>query len=218
MGGFGSGRQDGRTLVEDCLTLDIAGLVRDGLVVPGGWRASTLHWREVETGRETASVGYEANMTDAEAATLRLFWRTGPGADARACSVTIRLATTRQRLGGVRWWFLCPITGKRAGKLHLPPGGEAFASRQALGLAYRSQRLDRFMLGFETAVARATRLRRRLGGRADRGRTTPVPERPPRMWRKTYQRLKRDLQRAEAAADRFAWAGMAHLVGDAEGD
>ncbi len=36
MGGFGSGRQDGRALVEDCLTLDIAGLVRDGLIVPGG--------------------------------------------------------------------------------------------------------------------------------------------------------------------------------------
>ena len=217
MGGFGSGRRDGRTLVEDCPALDIAGLVRDGLVVPGGWRASTLHWREVETGRETASVGYEANMTDAEAATLRLFWRTGPGADARACSVTIRLATTRQHLGGVRWWLVCPVTGKRAGKLYLSSDGDTFASRQALGLAYHSQRLGRFMLGFETSIGRAGRLRQRLGGRPDRRMTAPVPERPPRMWRKTYSRLKRDITRAEAAAERFTWIGFAHLVRDADG-
>ena len=138
MGGFGSGRRDGRTLVEDCLALDIAGLVRDGLIMPGGRKASSLHWREIDTGREVGSVSYEADMTDAGTATLRLSWRTGSGGDARARSVTIRLATTRQRLGGVRWWFLCPITGKRAGKLHLPPGGDAFASRQALGLAYHS--------------------------------------------------------------------------------
>jgi hypothetical protein len=217
MGGFGSGRRDGRTLVEDCPALDIAGLVRDGLIVPGGRKAGSLHWREVETGRETASVGYEAQTADAEAATLRLFWRTGSGGDARARSVTIRLATTRQRLGGVRWWLLCPITEKRAGKLYSSPDGDTFASRQALGLAYHSQRLDRFMLGFETAIARATRLRRRLGGPPDRRMTAPVPDRPPRMWRKTYSRLKRDITRAEAAAERFTWIGFAHLVRDADG-
>ena len=214
MGGFGSGRRDGRTLVEDCLSLDVAGLVRDGLIVPGGRKASSLHWRDVETGREAGSAGYEADMVDPGAATLRLSWRAGT----RIRSVTIRLATTRQRLGGMRWWFLCPITGRRAGKLHLPPGGDTFASRRALGLAYRSQRLDRFMLGFETAVARAGRLRRRLGGLPDRRMTAPVPERPPGMWRRTYRRMKRDLVRAEAAAERFTWAGFARLVEDADGD
>ena len=88
----------------------------------------------------------------------------------------------------------------------------------ALGLAYRSQRLDRFMLGFETATARATRLRRQLGGQPDRRRTTPVPDRPPGMWRRTYRRVRRDLMRAEAAAERFTWIGFAHLVRDADGD
>jgi hypothetical protein len=218
MGAYGSGRRDGRTLVEDHLPLDIAKLVRDGLIVPGGWRTSSLHWREVGTDRETASVGYEANMTDAETATLRLFWQVGSGEGARVCSVAIRLAATRRHLGGVRWWFLCPVTGKRAGKLYLSSDGGTFASRQALGLAYHSQRLDRFTRGFETAVARATRLRRRLGGQPDRRMTTPLPERPPRMWRRTYRSLRRDLVRAEAVADRWTWIGFAHLLEDADGD
>jgi Response regulator receiver domain len=41
----------------------------------------------------------------------------------------IELATTPQPFGGRRWWFVCPRTGTRVAKLHLPPGAPTFASR-----------------------------------------------------------------------------------------
>jgi hypothetical protein len=37
-------------------------------------------------------------------------------------------------------WFVCPLSGRRARVLYLPGGAPMFASRQALGLGYRSQR------------------------------------------------------------------------------
>ncbi|MPZ32630.1 MAG: hypothetical protein GEV13_16805 [Rhodospirillales bacterium] len=32
--------------------------------------------------------------------------------------------STAQPFGGVRWWFLCPATGRRVAKLWLPQGGD----------------------------------------------------------------------------------------------
>src|SRR5262245_58691819 len=43
----------------------------------------------------------------------------------------IRLTTTRPRLGGARWWFVCPQSGARVGRLHLPAGSMQFAARRA---------------------------------------------------------------------------------------
>ena len=35
----------------------------------------------------------------------------------------VRLVSTRPNYGGHRWWFVCPLMGRRAAKLYLPPGG-----------------------------------------------------------------------------------------------
>ena len=52
------------------------------------------------------------------------------------------LETTPQTFGGRRWWFVCPRTGVRAAKLHLPNGAFTFASRLAYRLAYARDRLE----------------------------------------------------------------------------
>jgi hypothetical protein len=54
----------------------------------------------------------------------------------------ITLATTPCRFSGVRWWWLCPATGRRVRKLYLPNGATHFLSRGpgAYRLAYASQR------------------------------------------------------------------------------
>src|SRR3954471_19126471 len=49
----------------------------------------------------------------------------------------IELTTTRPPYGGVRWWFICPRSGRRVMKLHLPRGGRTFAARQFWGLPAR---------------------------------------------------------------------------------
>src|ERR1700690_1949778 len=51
----------------------------------------------------------------------------------------ISLETTPQPFGGRRWWFVCPRTGRRAGKLYLPNGAFIFAARQAYRLFCRPQ-------------------------------------------------------------------------------
>jgi hypothetical protein len=48
----------------------------------------------------------------------------------------VRLVTTRPNYGGRRLWFVCPLVGRRAAKLYLPPGGRLFGSREAYGLTY----------------------------------------------------------------------------------
>jgi len=45
----------------------------------------------------------------------------------------VELATTRPHFGGLRWWFVCPFSGRRVRKLYLHRVSEYFASRQALG-------------------------------------------------------------------------------------
>lgn len=140
MGGFGSGRQGGRFTVEDCLTLDVNKLLRDHCLVPGRRMGGVLRWSVVGTGREVASVGYEADLADAAAAWMRLRFGRGEGEARREHECTLRLTTTRPRCGGLRWWFACPASGRRCGKLHLPPGAGAFAARQVWGLAFGSQR------------------------------------------------------------------------------
>lgn len=56
----------------------------------------------------------------------------------------VRLVTTSPPVGGVRWWFVCPLVvngkpcRKRVSKLYLPPGMSFWGCRTCYGLTYRS--------------------------------------------------------------------------------
>lgn len=58
----------------------------------------------------------------------------------------VQLVTTPCNLGGLRYWFVCPLVvndrpcGKRVGKLYLPPGGKYFGCRSCYNLTYQSQK------------------------------------------------------------------------------
>jgi hypothetical protein len=133
MGGYGSGwNRPKKATVEDALTLSITGLMRDGVIVPGEVRTRARGW--CVNGRLVALFVCDSDAADPENAWLRLT-SLGPGPSESQC---IRLETTRPHWGGLRWWFICPLTGRRATKLHLPPGARLFAHRDAHGLTYRS--------------------------------------------------------------------------------
>jgi len=94
---------------------------------------------------------------------------------------TIELTSTRPKLGGERWWFVCPTTGRRCRVLYLTRDGDRFVSRQAAKLAYRST-----ALGFADRIRwRAEQLRDLLPG----ARYQRYPPRPKGMHRKTYDRI-----------------------------
>jgi len=201
MGGPGSGnwcRWSTRPLVESGLTLDINRLIRQRSIALGARSKGTLAWSTVDDGERVASIGYEANLNDPENAWMRLHYKRGDKPE----DYTVRLTTTRPNYGGLRWWFICPAKGIRTAKLYLAAGGDWFASRQAYGMAYRSQN----EASHDRQATRAHQLRRKLGGTA--GFDEPYPEKPKGMHWKTYNRICDEIEWLEttslmAVAHRF---------------
>jgi hypothetical protein len=180
MGGWGSGRHGGRPTVEDGLTVDLGLMLRRGWARRGASGAGTLSWSH--NGELYCSISHRYDLTDPDNAHLTLtYTRTRRGEKPTKVEQHIRLSWTRPNYGGRRWWMLCPSNGKRVAKLHMPPGGDQFASRSAWRLPYGSQQSAHRDRPFD----RLFRLQRKLGS----------PEgweaglwRPKGMWNRTYER------------------------------
>lgn len=167
----------GKRLVEDCLTLDLAWLMRLAPIRDGQAGNGEIKWSC--DGEPAVSARFRLNLRDAENARLIVHCRlAGVG---WSTPQAISLTALPQHFGGHRWWLRCPMTGERARTLHLPPGGNRFASRKALGLSYRVERLNRFDRPFEKLF----RAQRRLGNGQGLGIAL---ERPKGMWQRTFAR------------------------------
>jgi hypothetical protein len=175
--------------VRSGLTLDLYGLVRQGLLVPGKYVSGSIVWTRVSTGERTASMGYEAHM-GVDSGRLRLRYTTTCRGEKRDSDYSIRLATTPQPFGGRRWWFQCPRTGDLVSKLYLPNGAFTFASRRAYRLGYRSQRETPRDRSFSRAFA----LRGKIGGKGGIGDYVPKPK---GMHQRTFERAMARINRAE---------------------
>ncbi|MFN3398083.1 MAG: hypothetical protein ACK4ZS_06050, partial [Sulfurimicrobium sp.] len=182
MGGYGSGRQNGRPVAESCLFIDLAWMIRNGRAVPSEYRHGGLSWSCGD--QPSGDIRYTCDMRELEDAwlELRFFVRQRSTGASRDHAQRIRLSCTRPNYGGRRWWMHCPQTGQRVGKLFVPPGGELFASRQAWRLGYRSQRSSERDKPFDALF----RLQKKLGGR--QGWEAGLAPRPKGMWRRTYDR------------------------------
>jgi hypothetical protein len=170
-------RGRGKPLVEDCLVLDLASLMRLGPIRNGQAGDGELKWSI--DGQPIASAQFRLELHGAKKPRLILHHVIGPDGELR--KQTIALTALPQHFGGLRWWMQCPLTGERVRTLHLPIGGDRFASRKAWNLAYRVERLDRFDRPFEKLF----RAQRRLGQPQGLGKGI---ERPKGMWRRTYAR------------------------------
>lgn len=192
MGGHGSGRKGGRPTVESCLTLNLSHLFKSGALKPGAAISDVLRWTNVRTGQEVASVGFEAQL-GTEDGLIRLRWTSTDhrSGEKRQCETSIALTTSLQHFGGRRWYFLCPRTGRRATRLHLPSGADAFATQAAHRLGYRSQ----CQTPYDRAVCQAFKLRERLG---DHNPIGSYVDRPKGMHRRTFERLTARIHRAQA--------------------
>ena len=99
---------------------------------------------------------------------------------AAECLFTIPLVTTSPHLGGLRWWMVCPKTGKRAGNLYLFEDMETFCHRTAIAPTptYKSQRQTP-LVRVTTRLARVIDALGWTGG-GDRGRPKLSPSRTTR--------------------------------------
>jgi hypothetical protein len=199
MGSSLSGRRNGKPLVESCLTVDLAQIMRLAPISDGQSGNGQLSWSI--DGQEVAWIRFRLDLRETANARLIVVFFPQADGERRATRQTIALATTLQHLGGKRWWLRCPMTGKRVRTLHLPPGGDRFASREAWGLAYRVERLDHFDRPFEKLF----RVQRRLG--QGQGLAAGI-ERPRGMWRRTYVRHVEQF----IAAERACMTGIAALI------
>jgi hypothetical protein len=198
MGGYGSGRSGGRLTVESGLTLDLQRLFKSGWLKADARILGLLQRTVVSTGKEAASMGFESDLGQ-ETGYVQLRWtstnqRSGEKSQREN---RITLTTSSQPFGGRRWFFVCPHTGEKAEKLHLPSGADTFASRKAYRLGYRSQRES----PRDRSLSRAFALREKIGGKG--GICTSI-EKPKGMHARTFKRAMEKVYAAEEIVDAHA--------------
>lgn len=194
MGGYGSGRQGGKSTTEYFRALDVRRLQRDGLLQPG--RAFVWNW--TRQGETVASIQIRTGDNQ-----ITLDYRQrSHGDDWVPMNYRVLLDWTACALGGRRAWFVCPATGcgRRVAILY---SGSIFACRHCKQLVYACQR-ER---DDDRAMRRADTIRRRLGWCA--GIANPPGYKPKGMHWRTYNRL---LSQCTAFA-LASWKGIAKRFG-----
>jgi hypothetical protein len=144
MGGPGSGRRlNKKMVVEDCLQLDANRWVREGLRDRVRMAGT---WRWTYPGGRHFSVDYEVDTFDPEEPFCQLWyaWARRPTGEPGWADYRVDLTATYPHLGGLRWWFVCPLVvggvacRRRVGKLYLPPRARYFGCRHCHRLTYKS--------------------------------------------------------------------------------
>jgi hypothetical protein len=191
LGGVGSGswyRFNTKTTVEECRSLDVRRLHREGLLKPG-YRFS---WSWSRAGRQIASIGgVVLGSSRPEGVVLLFRHRSGLSVEWEDVQELVELDWTPCNFGGERPWFICPGAGcgRRVTVLYGP--GRYFLCRHCYDISYQSQRDNKMY----RALHRAQDIRRRLGGSANM--MEPFPEKPKGMHWETYERLRWEHHEAE---------------------
>jgi hypothetical protein len=204
MGGFGSGRRGGtgRSTVEECCSLDVNRLHREGCLRLG-WSGIRQWTRD---GELVAQIGLRSEL-DRLHLTYRV--RIG-GGDWESIDEYVRIVRVACRYGGSRPYFICPgvmngrACGRRVAKLY--HDGRYFLCRHCYRLAYASQSEG----VWDRALRRANKIRERLGG--DPGIASQFPRRPKGVWRRTYKRLHKQAIEKETRADELILARFARIL------
>ena len=146
MGGSGSsrwGNYQRKVTVEQCHTLDITELLHRGLFNQPKCTANVSYQTTRVIGEKTFDVMIEANTSTPDRLFIRLKYSI-QGTDGPLETVEfIPLEYTEPHYGGVRFWFICPLSvdgqsfGRRVSKLFLPPEQRYFGCRHCYNLTYR---------------------------------------------------------------------------------
>jgi len=166
---------DGRLTCESCMFVDIRDWKRRGLLHENS--AFPLYFSHAGK-----PCGYVSVYIGSDVVIL-IFEVLRPG-DVKPKTVAqqVPIVWTPCHLGGRRPWFCCTVCRRRAAILY--GAGDLFACRHCYDLSYASQLESPTM----RAISRSRNIRMRLGGSPDVLR--PFPEKPPRMHRRTYDRLR----------------------------
>lgn len=178
MGGFGSGRQSGRTeTVNSSRRIDIRLLKKRGWLKSG--YVYSLHWNV--GGTPSGDIKYRA---EPDALVLMFRYRESCG-EWQSVEQRIDLASTPCNYGGYRRWLVCPHCWRRCAVLC--GAGKLFLCRKCYQLPYQSQREDTY----DRLLAKHRKLKELLYG-----------ENSPRMWNSTRKQLMTKLEHTNYLVNR----------------
>jgi hypothetical protein len=191
VGGIGNGswyRISKNTTTDECHSVDVRYLNREGLLESRRWFSLRWSW----AGRETGSIGAVVEGTETpERVILTYRYRRGSGGEWEDVRESVPLTWSACNFGGERPWFICPGAGcgRRVAVLYGP--GKFFLCRHCYDLTYQSRRDNKMY----RALHRAQKIRERLGGSANM--MEPFPKKPKGMHWETYERLWWEYHEAE---------------------
>ncbi|MCB0704046.1 MAG: hypothetical protein KDC34_02005 [Saprospiraceae bacterium] len=163
--------------VQECLTFSISTLKKfkelspDVIVYNG-----VCNW--TKSGRRVSSISYrKESISDTEQILTFDFLSNG-----KPIVYDVKLVAIPSNLGkGVRWYFICPATGKRCTKLIRPYYRSQFFHRTAFGLKYESQCQSKTMRALDIVIGDIFRkdrlyeqLYKKYKKRHYRGKPTPL--------------------------------------------
>jgi hypothetical protein len=140
---------DQKDTVEDCRSVSISFLRKHGYLTGHSCRSGRISWTNCY-GEETSSAGIVVSTIEGEHF-VRFYYtvtqrHTGEETD---YDYKVALTTTPCNLGGVRYWFTCPLSksglncGRRVAKLYLAPSANYFGCRHCYDLSYESRNYSR---------------------------------------------------------------------------
>jgi hypothetical protein len=149
---------DKKDTVEDCRSVSISFLRKHGYLCPQCSKSGGISWKNCY-GEETSSIGIVVSTFEDESF-VRLYYTVTDRNSGKKTDYDykVRLTTTLCNFGGIRYWFICPLSrngvycGRRVAKLYKAPGANYFGCRHCYNLSYESRnecRLGRFgQLGY----------------------------------------------------------------------
>jgi len=154
-----------RLTVEECKTIDIPWLAKYDYFC--GYRSGLITWKNSfgeQTGSIAIQVTVDNEMFRGNYVRFMSTMTDHSTGEKTEIDYKVDLVTTSCNYGGVRYWFICPLTvnqrvcDKRVSKLYLPPGGKYFGCRICHNLTYRSckehdKRVDALLRDPQQAVA-----------------------------------------------------------------
>ena len=164
---------DKKDTVEDCRSVSISFLRKHNYFC--GCRSGGIAWKN-HLGEETSSIGIVVSTLDGEN-NIRFHYTTTDrdSGEKTEYDYRVSLTTTPCNLGGVRYWFICPLSkggvycGRRVGVLYKAPGASYFGCRHCYNLSYESRNETRSgMFGAFGGVLRVERQMEELRSQINR--------------------------------------------------
>ncbi|MHC4556899.1 MAG: hypothetical protein ACYTFW_04460 [Planctomycetota bacterium] len=129
--------------VENCRSVSISFLRKHDYFC--GYRSGRIIWENCY-GEETSSIGISVSTLNGENYVRFQYtitkWSTGEKIE---CDYKVQLTTTPCNFGGIRYWFICPLSsngvycGRRVEKLYCAPNANYYGCRHCYNLSYESR-------------------------------------------------------------------------------